>query len=164
MHLLINVPMKNKVKISWNYNNLLDRIANILVEARTKVVREINNAQVLAYWEIGREIVDFEQKGKRLDSAYVDALVRIPLFAQEATRYSKGVWSSRLRLYPEGLFEIWMPVPPLEEQRSIAAHISAETAKLAALGQVAERTTGLLKERRAALIAAAVTGKIKSLS
>ena len=47
-----------------NYNNLLDRIANILVEARTKVVREINKAQVLAYWEIGREIVEFEQKGQ----------------------------------------------------------------------------------------------------
>ena len=52
--------MKNKVKGSGHYNNLLDRIANILVEARTKVVREINKAQVLAYWEIGREIVEFE--------------------------------------------------------------------------------------------------------
>jgi type I restriction enzyme S subunit len=118
----------------------------------------------LAYWEIGREIVDFEQKGKRLDSAYVDALVRIPLFAQEATRYSKGVWSSRLRLYPEGLFEIWMPVPPLKEQRAIVSYISTETAKLEALRVAAERTIRLLKERRAALIAAAVTGKIKSLS
>jgi type I restriction enzyme S subunit len=118
----------------------------------------------LAYWEIGREIVDFEQKGKRLDSAYVDALVRIPLFAQEATRYSKGVWSSRLRLYPEGLFEIWMPVPPLKEQRAIVSYISTETAKLEALWVAAERTIRLLKERRAALIAAAVTGKIKSLS
>jgi hypothetical protein len=56
--------MKNKVRGPVNYNNLLDKIANILVEARTKVVREINKAQVLAYWEIGREIVDFEQKGK----------------------------------------------------------------------------------------------------
>jgi type I restriction enzyme S subunit len=102
--------------------------------------------------------------GKRLDSAYVDALVRIPVFAQEATRYSKGVWSSRLRLYPEGFFEIWMPVPPLDEQRAIVAHISAEMGKLDALWQAAERTIGLLKERRTALIGAAVTGKIKSLS
>lgn len=30
--------------------------------------------------------------------AYVDAIVRIPMFAEEVTRYSKGVWSSRLRL------------------------------------------------------------------
>jgi type I restriction enzyme S subunit len=35
----------------------------------------------------------------RLDPNYVDALVRIPMFAQEVIRYSKGVWSSRLRLY-----------------------------------------------------------------
>jgi len=46
------------------YNNLLNRIAEILNQARTKVIREINKAQVLAYWEIGREIVEFEQRGK----------------------------------------------------------------------------------------------------
>ena len=50
-----------------------------------------------------------------------------------------------------------------EEQYDIARYILAETAKLDAMRQAAERTTGLLKERRAALIAAAVTGKIESL-
>jgi hypothetical protein len=49
----------NKIR-PRNYNNLLDRIANILVETGTKVVREINKTQVLVYWEIGREIVEFE--------------------------------------------------------------------------------------------------------
>lgn len=38
------------------------------------------------------------QPGARLEPSYVDALVRLPVFAQEVTRYSKGVWSSRLRL------------------------------------------------------------------
>jgi type I restriction enzyme S subunit len=98
--------------------------------------------------------------GPRLTSDYVDALVRIPVFAQEAIRFSKGVWSSRLRLYPEGLYEIWFPVPPLAEQRAIVAHIATETAKLDALRASAERTIRLLKERRSALISAAVTGKI----
>jgi hypothetical protein len=56
--------MKNKGVGSKNYNSLLDRMAYILVEARTKVVREINKAQVLAYWEIGREMIEFQQKGK----------------------------------------------------------------------------------------------------
>lgn len=99
--------------------------------------------------------------GPRLTSDYVDALVRIPVFAQEAIRFSKGVWSSRLRLYPEGLYEIWFPVPPLSEQRAIVAHIATETAKLDALRASAERTIRLLKERRSALISAAVTGKIQ---
>jgi type I restriction enzyme S subunit len=51
-------------------------------------------------------------------------------------------------------------VPPIDEQRAIVAHIAAETAKLDALRAATERTIALLKERRAALIAAAVTGKI----
>ena len=56
--------------------------------------------------------------------------------------------------------ELLIPLPPLPEQRAIVAHISAETAKLDGLRAATERTIGLLKERRAALIAAAVTGKL----
>ncbi len=96
----------------------------------------------------------------RLDPSYVDALVRLPAFAQEVTRYSKGVWSSRLRLYPEGFFAVSLPVPPLSEQREIVAHIANETCKLDGLRDATKRTTVLLKERRAALISAAVTGQI----
>ena len=103
------------------------------------------------------------QPGPRLDPSFVDALVRIPVFAQEVTRYSKGVWSSRLRLYPEGFFEVFFAVPPIDEQRAIVAHIAAETAKLDALRSATERTIALLKERRAALIAAAVTGRLHIL-
>ena len=100
------------------------------------------------------------EPGARLDPSYVDALVRLPEFAQEVTRYSKGVWSSRLRLYPEGLFAVSIPVPPLSEQREIVAHMANATCKLDELRAATERTTILLKERRAALIAAAVTGQI----
>ena len=51
------------------------------------------------------------EPGARLDRGYVAALIRLPVFAQEVTRYSKGVWSSRLRLYPQGFFAISLPVP-----------------------------------------------------
>ncbi len=98
--------------------------------------------------------------GQRLLPDYVDALVRIPVFAQEVTRYSKGVWSSRLRLYPEGFFETYWPVPPLNEQHEIVRHIAAETTKIDRLRAAAEHSITLLKERRGALIAAAVTGQI----
>ena len=100
------------------------------------------------------------EPGSRLEPSYVDALVRLPIFAQEVIRYSKGVWSSRLRLYPEGFFEVLLPVPSFSEQLEIVAHIAKETSKLNGLLTATERTTGLLKERRAALIAAAVTGQI----
>ncbi len=97
--------------------------------------------------------------GTRLEPSYIDALVRLPVFAQEVTRYSKGVWSSRLRLYPEGLFQVSLPVPPLCEQKEIIAQIRRETSHLDRLRIATERSITLLKERRPALIAAAVTGQ-----
>jgi type I restriction enzyme S subunit len=53
-----------------------------------------------------------------------------------------------------------LPIVPLEEQRLIAAYLDRETAKLDAVRAATERTIALLKERRSALIAAAVTGQV----
>ena len=91
---------------------------------------------------------------------YVDALVRTPAFTKEVTRFSTGVWSSRLRLYPEGLFEVRIPVPPLDEQKAIVAAIEKERARTSEFETALRHSIALLKERRAALITAAVTGKI----
>lgn len=96
-----------------------------------------------------------------LISGYLDALVRIPPFRSEVIRHSKGVWSSRLRLYPEQFFQICLPIPPPIEQQAIVAHIETETGRLDALMATTERSIELLKERRGALIAAAVTGQIR---
>ena len=51
-------------------------------------------------------------------------------------------------------------IPPYTEQAAIADYLDRETAKLDALAAKAREIIGLLKERRAALISAAVTGKI----
>lgn len=53
-----------------------------------------------------------------------------------------------------------IPTPPRQEQDAIAAHIDHELLGLASLTTEAERAVALLRERRAALISAAVTGKI----
>jgi len=95
-----------------------------------------------------------------LEPEYIDLLVRTPRFVEEITRYSKGVWSSRLRLYPEGLYEAWLPVPPKEEQQTIARHVRVETKKLDGLAEATAHTIALLQERRSALISAAVTGQL----
>lgn len=53
-----------------------------------------------------------------------------------------------------------LPIPPQAEQIEIAEFLSRETARLDALCAEAARAIDLLKERRSALIAAAVTGQI----
>ncbi|MDT9196492.1 restriction endonuclease subunit S [Limnospira sp. PMC 1042.18] len=92
---------------------------------------------------------------------YLDYLVRIPIFAEEAIRYSKGVWISCLRLYPEEFFQILLPVPPLEEQYKIGKYLMEKTKKLDNLSIATKKTMDLLQERRTSLITAAVTGQLK---
>lgn len=60
----------------------------------------------------------------------------------------------------ENVREAPVLLPPLSEQASIMDFVKAENAKLQALGAEALRAVDLLRERRTALISAAVTGQI----
>lgn len=53
-----------------------------------------------------------------------------------------------------------IPCPPLDEQRAIVKHVAHDTAKLDAVCAATGRTIALLRERRSALIASAVTGQL----
>jgi hypothetical protein len=44
---------------------LIERVVAILEEARSQVVRTVNSVMVLAYWHVGREIVQFVQGGAK---------------------------------------------------------------------------------------------------
>jgi type I restriction enzyme S subunit len=87
-------------------------------------------------------------------------LFRTPIFSAETARHSHGIVWDRLRLYWEGFRDIRVPIPPIAEQTAIVDYVREQTAKLDALKTATERTITLLRERRTALIAAAVTGKI----
>jgi type I restriction enzyme, S subunit len=53
-----------------------------------------------------------------------------------------------------------IPVPPISDQDKIVNYLDRETAEIDALISEKERSIALLKERRSALITAAVTGQI----
>ncbi|TVM30458.1 restriction endonuclease subunit S [Oceanidesulfovibrio marinus] len=95
-----------------------------------------------------------------INSSYFDFLVRLPRFITVATSQSKGIWSSRLRLYPESFFKILIPTPPKEEQDSVVQRLKTILLEYKALVEKAQEQIALLQERRTALISAAVTGKI----
>jgi predicted nuclease of restriction endonuclease-like (RecB) superfamily len=48
---------------SNQYNNLISQIGNLLAAGRQRAVQEVNTILVHTYWEIGKYIVEFEQKG-----------------------------------------------------------------------------------------------------
>lgn len=47
-----------------NNQNLYNRVIELLIQARQKVAQTINNTMAMAYFEIGRMIVEEEQQGK----------------------------------------------------------------------------------------------------
>lgn len=94
-----------------------------------------------------------------IDGRYFDCLYRTPRYVVEMTRHSRGVTSSRLRLYPDVFLRLNIVVPPTSEQVEIADRIDEQTSRIDTLIAKAEEHIALAKERRAALITAAVTGQ-----
>lgn len=84
----------NKLKHS-KYTTLIKRLAEIIHSARTTAIRQINKTQVLAYYEIGREIVEFEQKGKTR-AGYGEELIK-RLSIDMAKKFGKGFSERNLR-------------------------------------------------------------------
>jgi type I restriction enzyme S subunit len=86
--------------------------------------------------------------------------LRTPSGRFDFERTASGASNSMQNISQDVVRNLWLPVPPLDEQCAIVAHIARETARLDAVRAATERTIALLKERRAALIAAAVTGQL----
>lgn len=73
---------------------------------------------------------------------------------------SKATGSTALGLKASKLIELHVAVPPIPEQSAIVAYLDRETSRIDALSAKAREMIDVLKERRQALISAAVTGKI----
>ncbi|MES1161140.1 MAG: DUF1016 N-terminal domain-containing protein, partial [Bacteroidota bacterium] len=56
-------------------STLYDSIKDTLQQARTRAYRAANSSMILAYWEIGRLIVENEQAGQR-KAAYGKAIIK----------------------------------------------------------------------------------------
>jgi hypothetical protein len=94
--------MNNELLTAGNlYGSLINDIGNILVEARGKICREINSVMVDAYWNIGKYIVEYEQKGEERAEYGSNLLNRL---SKDLTRlYGKGFGKSNL-LYIRKLY------------------------------------------------------------
>lgn len=100
------------------------------------------------------------QAQSTIDPRFFDLLCRSKGYVTEINRRSKGVWHSRLRLYPEAFLGMPMPLPPFEEQTHIAHNVNEALRESRELAKTLDASVALLREQRAGLITAAVTGQI----
>ena len=78
---------------------LFGRVVSILEQARGNVVRAVNTQMVLAYWLIGREIVQ-ELQGGKARANYGERVVE-DLSARLTERFGKGFSTRNVKLFKQ---------------------------------------------------------------
>ena len=78
-------------------DGLFDRVVSILEQARSNVLRSVNNNMVIAYWLIGREIVRGIQSGD--ERAQYGKQIIEQLSAKLDHKYGRGFSTTNLRYF-----------------------------------------------------------------
>ena len=102
----------------------------------------------------------YRQIDNQYDNLYLDYLLRATPLVQHYKALSTGIRPSRLRLYPDQFLNIKYPIPPMEEQKAIAAFLDDRKSKVEE--SISRQTAAIekLEEYRKSIIYQAVTGKI----
>jgi type I restriction enzyme, S subunit len=95
---------------------------------------------------------------RSLHNEYLFYVFNSPLFDYQAGAFSTSTIN---QLTVETLNGMEVPLPPPSEQKAIVARLRDRTLQLDRVAAATEESIALLKERRAALIAAAVTGQVE---
>ncbi len=91
---------------------------------------------------------------------FVDMAYRSRRYVVGMTSESRGIWSSRLRMYPQQFMSLATAVPPMQEQEAIVAYVDRLEGRSERMSTTVHVAIERLQEYRSALISAAVTGKI----
>lgn len=102
----------------------------------------------------------YHQIDNAYNSAYLDYMLRSKPLVDEYYVRSTGIRKSRLRLYPEQLLDMFFPVPPVEEQKRIAAVIAEKTQAANDFIAAIEKQIEKINEFRVRMISDVVTGQI----
>ena len=112
-------------------NKLYSDIRNILEQARSTAVQAVNFSMVIAYWQIGKRILEEEQQGKKR-AGYGDFLLE-DLSVKLTKDFGKGFDERELRKFRQ--FYVLFPIrdavrPELENQNNTLVKSLASKKKL----------------------------------
>jgi len=89
---------------------------------------------------------------------YLELFIQTPAFAIPILLAATG--TAQLNISPGSVGNVEIPVPPVIEQRSIVRRIADDQSRISRIMLFARSSVTLIRERRSALITAAVTGQI----
>ncbi|MBB4841187.1 type I restriction enzyme S subunit [Sphingomonas kyeonggiensis] len=145
-----------KVQSRWDHFRL--ELGDLVISGSASMgtVCEVGAATVGAIPYTG--LIRLRPRNNGATRDYIRALVSSSLFFTQIDMLKAGATIQHFG--PIHLRQMIVTLPPKEEQEKIAVYVEAEHTRFDALLEQASAAITLLQERRAALISAAVTGKI----
>lgn len=119
---------------------------------RTVVVREAKN------FVVASSLIIIRPEAEVLNPDFLSYLCQSDIVRQQVDGFVKGAGLPRLSI--QNLLKVIGVFPPLREQHAISVYLDSVARQFGLLIMDANNTITLLKERRSALISAAVTGQI----
>lgn len=99
----------------------------------------------------------YELINKDFNSTYFHYLCRSKYFIGECYRYGRGIMMMRHRTYPQQLKNIYIPIPPIDEQDKIVSFIEYKEKQINKLIKKQKKLIELLEEKKKIIITEAVT-------
>ena len=133
---------------------------NLLFTGSGETMEDIGKCVVFSSDKVtvaGGDVIIFEQYQN--DSLYLSYVLNTEGAKFEKAKYSKG--EIIVHTYGSKLKDIYIPIPPIAEQKEITQYIEISLTKIATTISLKEQEIEKLKEYKATLINSAVTGKIK---
>jgi len=146
----------SKVMAKWNHFRVELGDLIISCSASTGLVSEVDSRCVGAIPYTG--LIRLRPNSDRICKDYISFLVQSDLFFEQINVLQTG--STMQHFGPYHLEQMYVTLPPLEEQNILALHIKKAVSDIDLLVAKANQAVELMQERRTALISAAVTGKI----
>jgi len=106
------------------------------------------------------EFMPLRPHSQLLDLEYLRTLLLSDIFLNQVRTDVTGATGSRQRLRTEIVLDAFIPLPPLEEQRRIVAHLQEVQEKTKALKEAQEQTEAELKRLEQAILEKAFRGEL----
>ena len=137
-------PKAISLKPSVEYGGLIGGIAELLEAARRNAARAVNALMTATYWEIGRRIVAFEQRGKKRAEYEEELLQRL---AQDLTaRFGRGFSYPNVNKFRQ--FYLAFPAPGILSTPSIESiHTILSTPSIESQRKKGQTSSGELAVR-----------------
>ena len=106
------------------------------------------------------EFMPLRPHSQLLDLEYLRTLLLSDIFLNQVRTDVTGATGSRQRLRTEIVLDAFIPLPPLEEQRRIVAHLQEVQERIKALKEAQEQTEAELKRLEQAILEKAFRGEL----